>query len=460
VSDVQGLDLPRHYIAEVAGYLTLTPEVITLQAALNGDQEVPPVASDVTGTASLTYTLASGELEYYIEFSSTIEISGPGAHIHVAPRGINGPVLVSLVDPETLPQTFDESTPLNGTVVITDANRQALLTEGLYINLHTQANPSGEIRGQIEADQPFLRVPVHGVTNVAAAMSAEQSLFDVSDTITGTAAISLTGTGIETDTLTSLVTAFELQEVSPLITGDTYSTTADLAYIGAYSDYSTITTTNPISDTYIYFAVATHADWTRPDFFDNEINIFIDTNGDGLDDFVMYNSSIGAEISPDGDNVYITTLINLETRDVTFEFLNAVDATTDTGVHNSNVRVFPVAASDLGLTEEQSTISYQVLSFIRPLTDGSGLTDVSDIHRFVVNRPGITFDNAILGPAHADLPGATVSFSYDRNALAANGSEGVLLMHHHNASGNRVDVVELQGSLLYLPIINHRDPAR
>jgi subtilisin family serine protease len=460
VRDVQGLDLPRHYIAEVAGYLTLTPEVITLQAALSGDQEVPPVDSDVTASANLTYTLASGELEYYIEFSATIEISGPGAHIHVGPRSINGPVLVSLVDPETLPQTFDETTPLSGTVVITEANRQALLSEGLYINLHTQANPAGEIRGQISADQPFLRVPLHGVTNVAAAMNAQQTLFDISDTITGTAAISLTGTGIMTDTLTSIVTAFELQEVSPLITGDTYSTTADLAYIGTYSDYSTITTTNPISDTYIYFAVATHADWSRPDFYDNEINIFIDTNNDGVDDFVIYNSSIGSEISTSGDNVYIATLLNLETDDVSFEFLNAVPATLDTGVHNNNVRVFPVAASALGLSEERSEISYQIVSYIRPLADGSGLTDASKRHRFVVNRPGITFDNALIGPAHADLPGETISFSYDRNALAANGSEGVLLMHHHNATGNRVDVVQLQGSLLYLPIISHREPAR
>ncbi|NJM08687.1 S8 family serine peptidase [Candidatus Gracilibacteria bacterium] len=461
VAATQGLDLPRHYIAEVAGYLTLTPEVITLQATPSSDEEVPPVDSDVTASASMTYTLATGELEYYIEFSSTIEISGPGAHIHIAPRGLNGPILVDLVDRDDLPLTFDEATPLTGTVVITEANRQALLTEGLYINLHTQANLSGELRGQIAADQPFLRVPIHAVTNVASEMSAQQTVFDFSATITGTAAISLTGTGIETDTLTSIVTAFELQEVSPLITGDTYSTTADLAYIGAYSDYGTITTTIPISDTYLYFAVATHADWTRPDLYDNEIGIYIDTNSDGQDDFWIYNSSIGFEISPDGDNVYIATLVNLESGDITFEFLNVVPATTDTGIHNSNVRVFPVAASNLGLTEAQSAISYRVVSFIRPLAEGTGgLIDVSKTHRFVVNRPGITFDGALTGPAHVDLPGETVSFSYDRNALTANGSEGVLLMHHHNASGNRVDVVELPGTLVYLPAIYHAAPAR
>src|SRR5437879_1674913 len=61
------------------------------------------------------------------------------AHIHQAPPGTAGPILIPLAPTAT-----------SGTVgPLTAAQITALFEGGLYINYHTPLNPSGEIRGQI-----------------------------------------------------------------------------------------------------------------------------------------------------------------------------------------------------------------------------------------------------------------------------------------------------------------------
>jgi hypothetical protein len=64
------------------------------------------------------------------------------AHIHAAPVGEPGDVIIPL-DHETL----------KGTVDVTPEQVALLASGGTYINLHTEANPTGEIRGQIK---PFI----------------------------------------------------------------------------------------------------------------------------------------------------------------------------------------------------------------------------------------------------------------------------------------------------------------
>jgi len=74
---------------------------------------------------------------------TTSGISGSAAHIHLAPAGQNGPVIVSLM------RTADNmwSVPC---VRPTDAQYDAFKLGNLYVNVHSAANPSGEIRGQME----------------------------------------------------------------------------------------------------------------------------------------------------------------------------------------------------------------------------------------------------------------------------------------------------------------------
>lgn len=108
-------------------------------AALSGAEEVPPVSTSASGRS--TISVASDR-----SVSGAVIVTGmepTAAHIHRAPKGSNGPVIVPLA--KTAPMTF--SVPAGAK--LTD-EQYALLKEGnLYINVHSAAHPGGEIRMQM-----------------------------------------------------------------------------------------------------------------------------------------------------------------------------------------------------------------------------------------------------------------------------------------------------------------------
>jgi len=112
---------------------------VQLGAALDGAQEVPPVATSATGTATFLLN-PDGTLEYQVTPSG---LSGPVifAHLHAGARGQSGAPVVTL------------DNGLSGTTaVLSDDVRAQLLSGGLYVNVHTSTHPDGEIRGQIMED--------------------------------------------------------------------------------------------------------------------------------------------------------------------------------------------------------------------------------------------------------------------------------------------------------------------
>lgn len=141
---------------EIRGQLLPTDELpITdpdFTAALKGSEEVPSVTTDGSGTASAALDEAGTTLR--VEGTYTDLSGAPVAgHIHEAPRGENGPVVVPL----TL--TPDETDPTSGTFSVEapigegegQLSAATLAENGYYLNLHTEENPDGEIRGQLSA---------------------------------------------------------------------------------------------------------------------------------------------------------------------------------------------------------------------------------------------------------------------------------------------------------------------
>ncbi|HLY58419.1 MAG TPA: CHRD domain-containing protein [Stellaceae bacterium] len=115
-------------------------ETVKLKTSLDGATEVPPVTSEGKGTATLSLDTASKKLSYTVEYSG---LSGPAtmAHIHgPAAPGANAGVVVPLTSTPS---------PLKGEVTLTDAQIADLLAGKDYINIHTAAHPSGEIRGYV-----------------------------------------------------------------------------------------------------------------------------------------------------------------------------------------------------------------------------------------------------------------------------------------------------------------------
>ena len=112
-----------------------------MKAALDGKAQVPPNTSAATGTADIDYDPASKKLSWKLSYSG---LSGPAtaAHFHgPAEAGKNAGVAVAIPNAT--------SSPVEGSATLTDAQAADLAAGRYYINIHTAANPGGEIRGQV-----------------------------------------------------------------------------------------------------------------------------------------------------------------------------------------------------------------------------------------------------------------------------------------------------------------------
>jgi hypothetical protein len=115
------------------------------EARLSASQEVPPVNSAATGTAEIQLNTNTNVLTWKVTYTG---LSGPATagHIHgpAGPGANAGPVI---------PFQGVNANPIVGQATITPAQYGDLAAGLWYVNLHTAANPGGEIRGQLRKRQ-------------------------------------------------------------------------------------------------------------------------------------------------------------------------------------------------------------------------------------------------------------------------------------------------------------------
>jgi len=125
-----------------------TTQMVIRSTVLTGALQNPPVTTSATGVGGVIVDPTTKAITGGITFSGLTPTLG-NYHIHQAPIGDptnNGPVIIGL----TLAADNVTATVPAGTV-LTDPQYAALLAGELYFNVHTVANPVGEIRGQITA---------------------------------------------------------------------------------------------------------------------------------------------------------------------------------------------------------------------------------------------------------------------------------------------------------------------
>ncbi len=115
-----------------------------LSAGLTGAAEVPgPGDPDGTGSASLRVNPGLTEICYTLTVTNVDGVTA--AHIHQAPVGSPGPVVVPLVAPvggsSTACATVSRDLAL---AILTDPG-------AYYVNVHSSAHPAGAVRGQLHA---------------------------------------------------------------------------------------------------------------------------------------------------------------------------------------------------------------------------------------------------------------------------------------------------------------------
>ena len=118
---------------------------ITVVTTMTTGEETPTPSGNVaaargTFTATVTRSDTGAVVDWQMTFDG-LTGAARAAHIHVAPPGQPGPVVVPLCGPC--------QAPASGTANVTPALLASLQTGGAYVNVHTAANAAGEIRGQL-----------------------------------------------------------------------------------------------------------------------------------------------------------------------------------------------------------------------------------------------------------------------------------------------------------------------
>ncbi len=142
-------------VAALAMPMVVSAQTTPWRATLSGSNEVPAVNSTATGTFTADLNETAGTLTWSLSVPSITNATA--AHIHTGAAGTNGGIVVNLfAAPAGSPAS---SINVSGTARATDVigtlagNFAGLVTAlkagTLYVNVHTTANPGGEIRGQI-----------------------------------------------------------------------------------------------------------------------------------------------------------------------------------------------------------------------------------------------------------------------------------------------------------------------
>jgi hypothetical protein len=135
-------DLARLCLWPLAAALALGPAAAlaeTMSVKLSGNQEVPAVTTNGSGSGSITIN-DDGSV------SGSVTASGftpTAAHIHQGAAGKNGPVIV--------PFTKDGdkfSAPAGAK--LSPEQMKAFKAGDLYVNIHSAAHPGGEVRAQLK----------------------------------------------------------------------------------------------------------------------------------------------------------------------------------------------------------------------------------------------------------------------------------------------------------------------
>ncbi|MCB9355571.1 MAG: CHRD domain-containing protein [Lewinellaceae bacterium] len=148
---------------------------LAFETILNGAQETPPVTTSASGVAVAALSPNLDTLTYYIGATG---LTPTAAHFHKAAPGAAGGVVVAL-------QTTAIANFYSAKIAVDEVFVTDLLNGNIYVNVHTVANPGGEIRGQME---PLLRrvyafdlcsdqeVPPNASTGIGAAVVSTDRL--------------------------------------------------------------------------------------------------------------------------------------------------------------------------------------------------------------------------------------------------------------------------------------------
>ncbi len=433
--------------AEIIAYATDNPDNVALSFGY------PHVLTGTTYTVTKTVTIQNLSANSYdLDVSYQVRSDHPNVTVTVNPSSVtlagNGSATVDV--------TFEAMLDNAATNVNT------------YEPMIGDTSPMPEEAGILLLEDqgmlhPDLRVPVYGMPQITAAMDATTDLGNAFQGIN----VVFSGTGVDTSgsggvgaDIVSLATLTELVAVDPVgdaggsyvpRPGDDFPQTngaVDITHVGITSDFHG----GAGGNTVVYFAIAAADEWASPS--DVFFNIYIDEDFDGVEDFIVYNST--------SDSSFSSGFIDIEDvygygagAGVSFgQFINEYAGSDISTMHRkNNVMVIPIYLFGVtGIAGPGGTFNY----WIEASTRDSDVAVVSDTVGSAATP--FTFDIATQNYYFNDLNGQAggpyigIPTWYDLNGYGApvdvlpgadpNALPDILVLHHHNTDkATRVDVL-------------------
>ena len=157
---------------------------ITLEInGLNGGNEASPNSSTATGGSNVGSGIRYDDASNILTLNAVYGLFGfqpltgdyASSHLHEAPAGVNGPVIVDLASLHF--GVGPRAGLYSGNVVLTESQEASLIAGNIYMNIHSTAFPGGEIRGQLTVvpEPEMVALAVLGFSGLVLAMRRRQS---------------------------------------------------------------------------------------------------------------------------------------------------------------------------------------------------------------------------------------------------------------------------------------------
>ncbi len=449
-----------------AGQLNLTPlaavDILAYSSAENSDVSLVFGAPWVSKLWTATKTLHlenKGATAQQVSLSETVSASEPGVTVELPSTPIEIPA-GSVVDvPINLtidPTKLDFSPDVSTSLLQDDAERYYIAEHSGYV--------------QVRSNTRVVQVPLVVMPKSASdAKAASPLLMLPSDA--STFSLSLHNTGarnanlidVQPNTQLALVSAFELGASSAeesTLSGNLGA--ADIQYIGITSD---LARSRDIANSVIFFGISTYKPWSTP----NEVQfwVYIDSNSDGVDDFVVVNTSWRHQATDLPNDAFYLQLYKIRS-DGSLESTYGFSAWNDlrpfslppyidAAPFNSSVMFAGIGVRFLELPVGQTRIRYHVETRARDANYFNQIIDrvpaigslEYDIARPVI-APLNTRGALSRRPLFLDTEGGVVTGVVNPSLLAQRSGQRMLLLHHHNAPSAQAELVEVRNTLPHL----------
>lgn len=123
------------------GMMSQQSNLVALTTQLMASNEVPPNTSPATGSVDAMFNKDTNLLRWKVNYT---DLTGPATAGH-----FHGPAAVGANAGVALPWPGSVTNPMDGSATLTAAQAADLMAGRWYANIHTAANPGGEVRGQM-----------------------------------------------------------------------------------------------------------------------------------------------------------------------------------------------------------------------------------------------------------------------------------------------------------------------